>query len=833
MAIEKSLGPGGPAGFVPEMLDEAEDAVLVDVMTEHPEAIEIELENGDVEIDFGDEEDAPVGHWDNLAEHIKETQLTTIASDLLTQFEADKRSRADWERAYQKGLKLLGLKIEERTEPWEGACGVFHPLLTESIVRFQSHAITETFPPGGPVKAKIVGRSSTDVALQSQRVVEDMNFIMTEQMEDYRSEHERMLFNLPLSGSAFKKCWFDPIRKIPSAMFVPADDLVVTYGATSLSTCPRFTHMLRMHENDVLKLQKAGFYSDVELSDTMPEYSDSDREEDRLVGVVDTVEQDDRHLILEMHLDINLEDTQFEDPDGIARPHVVSFMKDGKVLSIRRNWAEDDDTFAKRMWFSHYCYLPGLGFYGIGLIHLIGGITKSATSILRQLVDAGTLANLPGGFKTTQFRVKGEDSPIAPGEFRDVDVPNDKIRDGVMPLPYKEPSVVLAQLLGSLTEEGRRLGSIAEMDIGSAGKDMPVGTTLALIERSLKVMSAVQARLHASLKAEMKILARIIKEDMPEEYPFDPDGEFNRTDDYSSKVDVIPVSDPNATTQAQKVIQYQAAIQTAQLAPNLYNMAKLHRDMMEALQIKDPSEVVPIEEDMLPLDPVSENMMILRQEPVKAFIHQDHEAHIQTHMAAAQDPAILEIVGQSPMASAIQSSMAAHITEHVAYAYRSRMEQVLGTNLPPDGDNLPAEVEAQLSPLIAKAARKLLQKDLQEAQAKKIAEQNDDPILQLQKREMQLKEDKLKMDREAKQADIEIERERIRSSDRQTAARIGADMSGKGEERGQRARLEGIRIAADVMKAMNQTQTQVKVAETSAAAQKASAKANKGKTNGD
>lgn len=759
MAVDKALYGTTTPSPLDDEYDEGAEEVEVEVI--NPDAIVMETEDGGAIIDFtGEYSSGLVDHDANLAEHLDDTDLVMIANDVIEMLEADKRSRKDWEDAYIKGINLLGLKIEERSEPWQGACGVFHPILTESVVRFQAQAIMDTFPASGPVRTKIVGREDVEKTKQAQRVEEDLNYLLTERMPEYRSETERMLFNLPLSGSAFKKMWYDPRLKRPVSMFVPADEFVVAYGASDLRSCPRYTHILRSTKNDVRSLQVTGLYRDVDLEDPVPNITQIREKEDDTVGIHPAAEHDDRHTIYEMHVDYDMPEP-FEDPDGIARPHVISVTKEGHVLSIRRNWYEDDPLKNKRLHFSHYCYMPGMGFYGTGLIHLLGGLAKSSTSILRQLVDAGTLSNLPAGFKARGLRTKGDNAPLSPGEMRDVDVFGDKIADSIYMVPFKEPSTVLYQLLGTLVEEGRRIGSIAELDIGNISGETPVGTTLALMERSLKVMSAVQARIHASQKQELKILAGIVRDYLPEHYEFDVGEEYSRTADYDDRVDIMPVSDPNATTMAQRVVQYQAALQLAGSAPHIYNLPLLHRQMLEVLQIKEPEKIIKMEDDYKPMDPVTENMAILQQEPVKAFEYQDHQAHIQVHMAAMQDPKLLQLVGQSPNANVIQAAMESHIIEHIAFEYRKQVEQRLGTPMPAMDEPLPRDVEHDLSPLVAQAAQKLLADNSQEAQEQKAQEIQEDPMYQLQKREIELKERKQQADEASKQAELALEKLKI------------------------------------------------------------------------
>ena len=747
----------------------SEQELKVEVV--NPDAVSIETEDGGVIVDFeGDVTEDLVGpdHNSNLAEFLEDGDLEKMAADLIDDFESDRTSRNEWSRSYIKGLDLLGMKIEERSQPWQGASGVFHPLLTEAVVRFQAQAMGEIFPPSGPVRTKIVGKNTKEKTAQSQRVEDEMNYLLTEDMTEYRDEMEQMLFRLPLAGSAFKKVYYDPIMERPCSMFVPAEDFVVSYGASDLMSCPRYTHIMKKTENEIKELMVNGFYRDVELTDPQQDESEIQEKYDEMDGAEHVYEDDERYTILEMHVDIDMPEP-FQDSDGLARPYVITIDKSSRaILSIRKNWYETDPKKTKRQHFIHYRYLPSLGFYGTGLIHLIGGLAKSATSILRQLIDAGTLSNLPAGLKARGLRIKGDDSPLMPGEFRDVDVPGGAIRDSITFIPYKEPSSVLYQLLGNIVEEGRRIGSIADVQVGNMNPNAPVGTTLALLERSMKVMSGVQSRLHASLKKELRILAKCIHDFMPSDYSYEIEGDFSRTKDFDGRIDVIPVSDPNASTMAQRVTQYQSALQLAQQAPQLYDMGKLHRQMLEVLGIQDADDIIKLPEDIKPKDPVAENMAIMKQEPVKAFKYQDHEAHIAVHKAAAEDPKITQIIGQSPFAAAIQNAMAAHITEHVAFQYRKEMELQLGTALPDEDKPIPDNVEEQLSKLVAKASEKVLNKSKAEIADQQAKQEQQNPLTILQQKEMALKEAefahkkemdiaKLKVDVEQKDKDQKIE----------------------------------------------------------------------------
>lgn len=811
MAIDKPLVPFEIEIEPEEPMEEIEDIEEFDESTSTVTPTEdggvvIEFESISVEPEY---EEVP--HGDNLAELIDESDLESMGSELVGDFLSDLRTRDDWAMAYVKGLDLLGMKVEDRTQPWEGASGVFHPMLTEAAIHFQAQAMGEIYPASGPARTKILGKMTTEKFQQATRVENELNYLITERMQDYREETEQMLFRLSLAGSAFKKVHYDPVRRVPKSTFVPAEDFVVQYGISNLSDCERYTHVMRKTKTEIMKLQASGFYRDVELPDPSLEKSDIQEKYDTLQGVEDTSNGDDRYMLLEMHVEMVMPEG-FNDDDDIARPYVITIDKSSRtILSIRKNWYEDDRDKQKRMHFVPYCYLPGMGFYGIGLIHLIGGLTKSATSILRQLIDAGTLANLPAGLKARGLRIKGDNTPLRPGEFRDVDVPSGSIRDSITFLPYKEPSSVLYQLLANLVEEGRRIGSVADVKISDMNAQAPVGTTLALLERNMKVMSGVQARVHASMHKELRLIAGIVKDFMDEKYEYDPDGDFNRLKDFDDRVDVIPVSDPNAATMAQRVMQYQAALQMSQQAPQLYDMGKLHRNMLEVLGIQDAADIIKLPGDIKPKDPVSENMAMLKQEPVKAFLYQDHDAHIQTHMAAMQDPKIQQMVGQSPFASAIQSAMAAHITEHVAMQYRKEIEKRLGVELPPEDAPLPEDVEVELSRLVAMAAQKLMQQNQAEVQQAEAEKQAQDPLTQMQQKELEIKEAevmgkleieraKLELDAARMEGNIDVQRERIRSEDRREGARIGVRVASQIEDAKRNDKNEGIRLGIDIAK---------------------------------
>ena len=710
-----------------------------------PEAVNIDM--GDLEISI-EKADPSIDDFDaNLAEFLPESSVQLMVSDLDSDIDNDKNSRKEWEKAYVTGLKLLGLQIEERTEPWDGASGVFHPMITEAVVRFQSETITETFPAAGPVRTKIVGKETPAKKEAAQRVQEDMNFQLTEVMQEFRPEHERMLWSLPATGSAFKKVYFDPSIGRQTSIFIPAEDILLPYGTSDIQSCYRVTHVMRKTKNEILELQQAGFYCDVELGDPDRAIDEINKAKDKETGFADL--NDERFTLYESHVKLVFKDDPLSDKDedgelsGIALPYVVTFIRGtNTVLAIRRNWNEDDTLHLKRQHFVHYQYIPGFGAYGFGLFHLIGGFANSATSLMRQLIDAGTLSNLPGGLKSRGLRIKGDDTPIAPGEFRDVDVGSGTIRDNILPLPYKEPSQVLMTLLGSIVEEGRRFAATADMKVSDMGANAPVGSTLALLERQLKVMTAVQARVHFTLKQELQLLAAIIRDYTDDEYTYEPDGEEGpraKKSDYRN-VDILPVSDPNAATLSQRVVQYQAVIQLAQMAPDIYDLPQLHRGMLDVLGIKNADKLVPLEEDQKPTDPVSENQNLLKGKPVKAFQYQDHEAHIQVHMSAMNDPIIMQLVGQNPRAAMIQAAAMAHIAEHVGFAYRQKIEQQLGMPLPPEGEPLPPQIELALSGMMAQASQQVLQQSQTQAAQEQAQQQAQDPVVQMQQKELQLKE---------------------------------------------------------------------------------------------
>jgi hypothetical protein len=790
MAVDKALyeAPAGLAGLAEPEIE-----------------VEIEVDIGEPE-ELTPEEEAKFEA--NIAEEMDESQLQSLASELNSLFDQDSQSRKDWLDTYIKGLKLLGIKIEERTEPWAGACGVFHPMLMESAVKFQSETIMETFPAAGPVKTVIIGKDTKEKEDAAVRVKEDMNYQLTEKMPEFRPEHERALFALALAGNSFKKVYFDPNLNRQASMYVPTEDIVVPYGATTLEGAERVSHRMRKTKNDLRKLQVAGFYRDVELGDPVRTLDDVEKQKAQEQGFSATT--DNRYQIIEMHLDFDLRDAhysdKFTDDNGVAVPYVMTYDKGtNTVLAIRRNWDPADDTKKRRQHFVHYGYIPGFGFYCFGLIHLIGGHAHAATSLLRQLVDAGSLANLPGGFKTRGLRVKGDDTPIAPGEFRDVDVPSGTIRDNLLPLPYKEPSQTLVQLMDKIVIDAQRFAATADMKVSDMSANSPVGTTLAILERMLKVMSAVQARVHYAMKQEFKLLRDIIRDNTPDEYGYEPEtGDRKAKKSDYDMVDVIPVSDPNAATMSQKVVQYQAVMQLAAQAPQIYDQKVLHRQMIEVLGVKNAAKLVPTDDDMKPVDPVSENMAIINAKPVKAFMYQDHEAHIAVHMAAIQDPKIAAMVGQSPMAQAVMAAAAAHISEHVAFQYRREIEKQLGSALPHPEEQLPEELEVRLSQLTAQAAARLLQKDQAEAAAQQAAQQAQDPLIQMQQKELEIKAKDVEIKEKKMAIDAAAKADELRLKEKDLAIKAASEA-----DRGRREELlTGVKIGADLQKTRMQAQRQ-------------------------
>ena len=749
------------------------DEPVIEIEIEDPESVKVGIDGFELDLEtsseISEEFDA------NLAEDMDEGELANLASELIGLVDADINSRKDWSDMFVKGLEVLGMKYEERAEPWLGACGVYSPILTEAAIRFQSEMITETFPAQGPVKTQIIGEVTKLNTEASERVRDDMNYRLTEEMVEYRPEHERLLYALGLSGAAFKKIYYDPSIGRQAAPFIPAEDMIMPYGASNIYTAERVTHVMRKTKNDIRKLQAEGFYVDVDLGEPVRIFTDIEKKKAEEQGY--TLTDDDRYQLLEIHVDWNLEG----EDDDVAKPYIITIDRGTtKVLAIRRNWNEDDKRCLKRQHFVQYTYIPGFGAYGLGYIHIIGGYARAGTSIIRQLVDAGTLSNLPGGLKSRGLRIKGDDTPIAPGEFRDVDVPSGSVRDNIMPLPYKEPSQVLATLLDRITEDGRRLAGIADLKISDMSAQAPVGTTLAILERQLKTMSAVQARVHSALRMEFKLIKQIIRDYMPPDYSYIPEGgdRAAKQADYDM-VEVIPVSDPNAATMAQRIMQYQAALQLAQGAPQIYDLPQLHRQMLEVLGIKNAEKLVPLDEDQKPRDPISENMSFLTGKPTQAFIYQDHDAHIATHMAMMQDPSIMAMIGQTPMAQQVQGAIMSHIAEHLAFSYRAKVQEQLGVELTPPDAELPEQTEVQISRLVAQASQQLLQTNVAKAQQQQAQQASQDPALQMKQAELQLRSQELqrkdedsKRDYEIAMQKLQLEQERLAIDAQKEAARL-------------------------------------------------------------
>ena len=790
-------------------IDTALEPLDMASMTDAP-AIEIEIENPDdvkigidgVEIDLMPEDEKEFDA--NLAEDMDDGELQSLASELVSLVDADMNSRKEWSDMYVKGLEVLGMKYEERTEPWNGACGVYSPLLTEAAIRFQSEMITETFPAQGPVKTQIIGEVTREKEDAAERVRDDMNFRLTEEMIEYRPEHERMLYSLGLSGAAFKKVYYDPSLERQVAIYIPAEEVIIPYGASNIYSAERVTHLMRKTENEIKKLQVAGFYRDVDLGEPVRFFSDIEKKKAEEQGY--SLTDDDRYQILEIHTEIDL--PGYEDEDGIALPYVVTIERGtNTVLAIRRNWEEDDSRKAKRQHFVQYTYIPGFGAYGLGYIHIIGGYARAGTSIIRQLVDAGTLSNLPGGLKSRGLRIKGDDTPIAPGEFRDVDVPSGAVRDNIMPLPYKEPSQVLAALLERITEEGRRLAAIADLKISDMSAQAPVGTTLAILERQLKTMSAVQARTHSSLRMEFKLLKQIIRDYMPPDYEYTPVGgdRLAKQADYDV-VEVIPVSDPNAATMAQRIMQYQAALQMAQGAPQIYNLPQLHRQMLEILGIKNADKLVSVPEDQKPKDPISENMNALKGVPLKAFLYQDHDAHIAVHQSFMQDPMIMATIGQSPAAQQVMGALQAHIAEHLGYQYRKQIEERLGVPMTAPDAELPQEIEVQLSRLVAQAATQLTQMHQQQAAQQQAQQQAQDPLVQIQQAELQIKQAEVQRKTQNDQMDFQIQQQKLQLEQQRLMLEAQKNQGEPPEMKAMRARQEAQQQAMKAQQELQQKQ---------------------------
>ena len=800
MAIEKGLyaAPEGMDDLLEgEVMDDALEGGALEIEIVDPESVT--LSDGSMEITLiPDADEADLMSFDaNLAEALDDSELQGLAQDLIGLIDADTDSRKDWADTFVKGLDVLGFKYEERTDPWDGACGVYSTILAEAAIRFQAETMSETFPAAGPVRVKILGEETADKAEAADRVKADMNYELTERMVEYRPEHERLLYSLGLAGSAFKKVYYDPSLGRQVAIYIPAEDVIVPYGASHIETAERVTHVMRKTKNELKKLQAMGFYREVDLGDPQPFHTDIEKRKAEEGGY--SLTDDDRYAVYEIHADLIIDGID-EDDDEIAKPYVVTIERGtGNVLAIRRNWNEEDPLMLKRQHFVHYVYVPGFGFYGLGLIHIIGGYARAGTSLIRQLVDAGTLSNLPGGLKSRGLRIKGDDSPIEPGEWKDVDVPSGSIRDNIMPLPYKEPSQTLLALLNQITTEGRRLGAISDMNISDMSANAPVGTTLALLERTLKPMAAVQARVHYAMKQEFKMLKALMAEYAPTEYDYIPmRGEVSaRVADYMM-VDVIPVSDPNSSTMAQRVVQYQAVLQMAQSAPQIYDLPQLHRQMIEVLGVKNADKLVPTQEDLKPVDPVSENMDALVGKPLKAFIQQDHQAHIATHQSFMQDPMVAQMIGQNPQGQAIMAALQAHLAQHLGFQYRAQIEEQLGADLPPPNEELPEEIEVTLAQLMAKAGTQLSQANQQKQAQAQAQQQAQDPIFQLQQREVAIKEQEVQRKAQKDAAEIQLrmaEQERISQKDALDSAidtkKLGLDE----KELELEAQKEGLKLA--------------------------------------
>ena len=822
MAIDKALYEA------PQGLASIDQAPPVEIEIEDPESVKISMDG--LEIDIEKAEDTEEFNK-NLAEELTEGELALLAGDLIGDFDGDVASRKDWIQTYVDGLELLGLKIEERSEPWDGACGVYHPILAEAVTKFQSETIMDTFPAAGPVKGEIIGKETQEKKDAMERVVDDMNYELTEKMTEYRSEHERMLWGTALSGNGFKKVYVDPGLDRQVSIYVPSEDLVVPYGASNLETAERVSHVMRKTENELLRLQLDGFYRDVELGAPQNTLDEVEKKIAEKLGFRATT--DSRYKLIEMQVDLDLPGFEHKDDKGnktgLKLPYIVTIEYGSMtVLAVRRNWEPDDDTYQKRQHFVHYPYIPGFGFYAFGLIHLIGGFAKSGTSILRQLVDAGSLANLPGGFKTRGLRVKGDDTPIAPGEFRDVDVPSGTMKDNIMPLPYKEPSQTLIQLLNQIIEEGRRFAAAGDLKVSDMSANSPVGTTLAILERTLKVMSAIQARMHFSMKNEFKLLKKIIASYAPADYSYEPSTGTRkaRRSDYEM-INIIPVSDPNAATMSQKVVQYQAVLQLSQTAPQLYNLPYLHRQMLDVLGIKNAEKLVPLPEDEKPLDPVTENMNALKNKPLKAFMYQDHQAHIQIHMAMLNDPKVRELIGQNPQAPMIAQALQAHITEHIGMEYKRQMELTMGINIPyndldsdDDQTKLSPEQEIEIARMAVPAAQQLLNQNQTEVAARNAQQAAQDPVIQMQMKELQLKAQeveikmkKMQIEAAAKADQIRVEEARIAAQKEIAGMQVTAKAQAEKASIASKEKIEGFKLGSDIGKskaqmAMQQQQKQ-------------------------
>jgi len=705
-------------------------------------------------------------HNANLAEVLDDTILGEMSSDLRGLYEEDSDTRAEWEEGYVKGLDLLGVKYEERTQPFAGASGVTHPLIAESVTQFQAQCYKELLPAGGPVKTQILGMKDQAREEQATRVKDFMNYQITEVMEEFDTDTDQMLFYLPLSGSTFKKVYYDPLKQRAVAMFVPAEDMVIPYSASDIATSSRVTHVLRMDENQVRKLQVAGEYRDIELSESYDDSDGSIKEKIRELDGSDKSHADDIYTILEMHVDLDIEgfeDTdQMGEPTGVKLPYIVTLDKgSGEILSIRRNYAVNDPLKRKIQYFVHYKFLPGLGFYGFGLIHMIGGLGRAATSILRQLIDSGTLANLPAGFKARGLRIRNDDEPLNPGEFRDIDAPGGDIRSSIIPLPFKEPSGTLAQLLGSLIDAGRRFVSIADQQVGqNMGKEMPVGTTVALLERGMKVMSAIHKRLHYAQKQEFRLLSRILAENLPPEYPYDVSGGDRqiKQSDFDGRIDVIPVSDPNIFSMAQRVTLAQTQLQLAQSNPQVHNLYQAYRRMYLALEVQNIDEVLPPPPQPQPLDPAIENARALMGELLQAFPEQDHDSHVSMHVSFMKLP----VVQTSPQVYGVFIS---HVMEHISLKARAmaqqEIQQMQMQGMPIDQ----ASMDIKISQIELELTNAMIPNLMPPPPG-------PDPLVQIRQQELAIKQQQEQNKTQTDAARLDIERQRLQQQAVTDSARL-------------------------------------------------------------
>ncbi len=771
---------------VPGSMD---NVVSFEGMAENMDIEVTQEEDGGVTIDFDPEDQR--GQSDdfyiNLAEEMPERELGRIAGELLGEFDANKASRQDWEDAYANGLELLGFNYEERAQPFRGASGVTHPLLAEAATQFQAQAFNELLPASGPVRTAIMGSETREKQAQSQRVRQFMNYYVTSVMEDYTPDMDQMLFYLPLAGSTFKKVYYDETLGRAVSKFIPAENLVVPYETSDLDTCPNITQVLRMSLNDLRKKQVAGFYLDIPVIPAQEEMGSVESEIDRIDGVSPS-QIDYDCTILECHVDLDLEGYEETDddgePTGIKVPYVVTISQDnGQILSIRRNYREDDELKRKIQYFVHYKFLPGFGFYGLGLIHTIGGLSRTATAALRQLIDAGTLSNLPAGFKARGLRIRDDDDPLQPGEFRDVDAPGGAIRDSLMPLPFKGPDQTLFALLGFVVDAGQRFATITDMKVGDGNQQAAVGTTIAMLEQGSRVMSAVHKRLHYGMKQEFKILARVMSESLPQEYPYSVEGEDSQVmrSDFDDRVDVLPVSDPNVFSQAQRIALAQTKLQLAGAAPDMHNMYEVYRDMYDALGVRDVDRImkrIP-DDEPTPKDPAQENIDVMDMVPLQAFEGQEHEAHIMAHMVFGSTPLV---AGMPALAMALQK----HIMEHVRIAARERAAvQFIQNRQQAGGEAATEEEMLQIEGLTAQFVAEGMQMVKQMSQ--QVSDQGPDPLVQLKEQELQIKAQAEQNDAQVDQAKLNLDaqnqrlradqfQQRLAAQERQTDKRIDSAM---------------------------------------------------------